>query len=174
MTDTVHIPADLVEVIDSASARLDNPSLLEGMTPETLVPLLAQIADVQRILKDVEGEARRLVAAQMDDDRQQFGGYMVVRSRRQTEEWDGARARSEAKSAIVRRLATDPMTGEVHGPLRRVAEDAVDLTFQLTSTAPKAKLAVTGLQGLGLSANEFRSYGYGEIQLSVTPVREEA
>ena len=172
MPDQIHVPADLVEVIDSASARLGDPSFLSQLAPEELVALLDQVADVKKVLGDVEGEAKRLIAASMDDDEQRFGDYLVKRSRRRTETWDGSRARSQAKSAIVRRLATDPMTGEVHQPLKRVAEEAVDLSFGLSSTAPKAKLSPVALRGLSLDANDFREYADGELTVSYKVVPE--
>jgi hypothetical protein len=100
------------------------------------------------------------------DETELIGGYAVTRSRKKVEEWDGERARDAARAAIVERLATDPMTGEIHGPLKRVASEAVNLTFGLTSTGAKAKMNITGLKGLSLDPSDVRTITPGEVTIS--------
>ena len=165
-THPIVITSEQLEVLDTAAVVLDNPSALAAMPSDDLVALLAQVADVKKVLGDVEGEVKRLVASRMIDETELIGGYAVTRSRKKVEEWDGERARDAARAAIVERLATDPMTGEIHGPLKRVASEAVNLTFGLTSTGAKAKMNITGLKGLSLDPSDVRTITPGEVTIS--------
>jgi hypothetical protein len=167
-----YVPGDLVEVIDSATVQLDSPSLIEAMAPADLVALVVQIADIKKRLGDIEGEAKRVLAAGMTEDQIVYGEFVATRSRKKTEEWDADGCRSAVRSAVVRRLCTDPATGEIHGHLARVANDAIDAVYAVTSTGAKAKLGITGLKGLGLDANNFRDYIEGELKVEIKGVTQ--
>lgn len=134
---------------------------LEQMSPDeatdgTLRELARRLDLCQRIgatVKDLSDALAEDIAARMEEDMTSVAGVGIVqRKARTSSTWldDTSRERmmDDAISAIVRRVATDPATGEIHGPLANAAREVWRLTQESFSLGADPKTGFRKVLGL--------------------------
>ena len=122
--------------------RLDNLQQLAWQTRELIDQLTEQLAE------------------RMEQDEMVIAGVgRVVRKRRTSSTWidEDSRERmmDDAMSAIIRRVAIDPASGEVYAPLANTARETFRLINDAFSLGADPKVAFRKV--LGLQPDEYRS-----------------
>jgi len=139
------------------SINLDD--LTDGTTAETArrLSLLQDIISTAQILTDSLTED---IAARMENDQMVIAGIgQLVRKRRTSSAWldDSARERmhDDAVHEIIKRVALDPMTGEIHPPLANTTREVWRLVNESFSIGADPKAGFRKV--LGLQPDMYRS-----------------
>jgi hypothetical protein len=146
----------------------------EAITEGTLDELVRRLDICQRIVANVKDKMDELnedIASRMEADTATIAGIGVVqRKPRTSSTWidDMSRERmmDDAISAMIRRVATDPASGEIHGPLANVAREVWRLTQDSFSFTADPKAAFRKV--LGLAPDEYRAKRVTGYTISIT------
>jgi hypothetical protein len=122
-------------------------------------------------LREITDVLQEDIAARMEDDTASIAGVGIVqRKPRTSSTWldDSSRERmmDDAISAIVRRVAVDPATGEMHPPLANAAREVWRLTQDAFSFGADPKTAFRKV--LGLAPDEYRAKRVTGYTVSIT------
>lgn len=166
LSDYVDALLDLADGADveASAAVTDDASL------EVIVDAAARLDVAAGTLREASKRLSVAAAERMERDHDRVGNYRLSRGRSSSTKWDAPLARSAVVEAIVRRLAVNPETGEVIQPLRMAVEQAVNMTYSVTSTANSASMTVAGLKALGLDPNRYRSTEDRGWRLRIEPI----
>jgi cysteinyl-tRNA synthetase len=146
----------------------------ETMTEGSLNELVRRLDLCQRMtsnLRDKIDELNEDIASRMEDDTATITGVGVVqRKARTSSTWldDSSRERmmDDAISAIVRRVAVDPATGEMYAPIANAAREVWRLTQDAFSFGADPKTAFRKV--LGLAPDEYRAKRVTGYTISIT------
>jgi hypothetical protein len=150
-------------------------SLTEGTLPE-LAQRLDMCQSLTSVLKYMTDALQEDIAARMEDDSTTITGVGVVQRKAKTSStWidDTSRERMMEDSirAIIRRVAVDPATGEMHAPLANVAREVWRLTQDSFSFTADPKSAFRKV--LGLAPDEYRSKRVTGYTVAIAPITDE-
>ena len=147
--------ADVLQAIEVLST--------DTMTEGTLNELVRRLELCHRMtatLRDKIDALNEDIAARMENDTATIAGVGTVqRKPRTSSTWldDTSRERmmDDAISAIIRRVAVDPATGEMHAPIANAAREVWRLTQDSFSFGADPKAAFRKV--LGLAPDEYRA-----------------
>ncbi len=147
---------------------------LEDLTEGTLQELAQRLATcnaLTSVLKYVTDALQDDIAARMETDTAEVSGVgMIQRKARTSSTWidDSSKEQmmDDAISAIIRRVAVDPATGEVHPPLANAAREVWRLTQDAFSFTADPKTAFRKV--LGLAPDEYRAKRVTGYTISIT------
>lgn len=153
---------DVTRAIAGALSALEEIPLKE-MSEGDLRELSTRLATLQGVISlanDLIYEINDEIAARMEDDEQVIAGVgQLVRRRKTSFSWidDEAKTRqhADALSAIVSRVAVDPMTGEIHPPLANTTREVWKLISECFSIGADPKTGFKKI--LGLDPKDYRS-----------------
>jgi hypothetical protein len=155
MTDTSALLADTLSIIAGISER----TLLDGSLEELASRLEAaqKLQTETRAMIDALSDA---IASRMEQDVANIAGLGTVQRRAKTsstwiDESSRERMMDDAISAIIRRVAVDPATGEMHPPLANCAREVWRLAQDSFSFSADPKAAFRKV--LKLAPDEYRS-----------------
>lgn len=156
MKDTDNTLRDMLALATQVAA---SPDTTEG----TLAELAARydtIAALAGAVAEAQDRLATAVAEAMEDDQMTIAGVgLVVRETRTSSSWldDTSRERmfEDALNAIVRRVAVDPATGEMHANISSAAREVFRLAQDAFSFSADPKAAFRKV--LGLSPDQYRS-----------------
>lgn len=166
MTDTTKQIAQILK--DTDSVLIDEVS--EGSLDDlaTRLDLVARTVSQLKVISDILTED---IASRMEDDTAITGVGVLQRKSRSSSTWidDTSRERmmDDTISAIIRRVAVDPATGEVHQPLANTAREVWRITQDAFSFTPDPKVAFRKV--LGLTPDEYRSKRLSGYTISISP-----
>jgi hypothetical protein len=166
MTDVNQQLAGIVGLLESIS--LD--TVTEGTLKE-LAQRLTMCQQIKLLISNITDELNQDIAARMEEDTTSITGVGVVqRKSRTSSTWlhDSSREQmmDDAISAIIRRVAVDPATGEMHAPLANTAREVWRLTQDAFSFTADPK---TGFRKvLGLAPDEYRAKRVTGYTISIT------
>lgn len=145
-------------------------SLTEGNLQE-LAQRLDMCYSLANLLKYMTDALQEDIAARMETDTTEIHGVgLVQRKVRTSSTWidDSSKERmmDDAISAIVRRVAVDPATGEMHAPLANAAREVWRLTQDSFSFGADPKTAFKKV--LGLAPDEYRAKRATGYTISIT------
>lgn len=157
----------------------DTLGIIRGLSEEEVtqgsMAVLAHRLDLaQRLSSEIKTVVDLLteqIASQMEQDTTNIDGLGTVqRKPRMSSTWidDTSRERmmEDTINAIVRRVATDPATGEMHKPLANCAREVWRLTQDSFSFTADPKVAFRKV--LGLAPDEYRSKRVTGYTVSIT------
>lgn len=126
----------------------------------SLAHRLSVVKGTITLLQEIADALTESLAADMENDTVTVPGIGVLtRKPRYSSTWvdDESRERmfDDAVREIIRQVATDPMTGEVHGPLANAIRQAWALTLESFSLGADPKAAFR--KKLGLHPDIYRS-----------------
>lgn len=152
-------PDELVNDLFKTADALTNTDPSEGAFAD-LAHRLAVVKGTITLLQEVADTITASVASDMESDTVTVSGVGVLtRKPRYSSTWvdDDARERmfDDAVREIIHQVATDPMTGEVHGPLANAVRQAWALTLESFSLGADPKAAFR--KKLGLQPDTYRS-----------------
>lgn len=152
-------PDELVNDLFKTADALTNTDPSNGVFAD-LAHRLAVVKGTISLLQEVAESITASLASDMESDTMTVNGVGVLtRKPRYSSTWadDDARERmfDDAIREIVRQVATDPMTGEVHGPLANAVRQAWALTLEAFSIGADPKTAFR--KKLGLQPDTYRS-----------------
>lgn len=141
---------------------------LEMMTEETLTAgsldeLVRRLELMHRTairVKDLTDALTQQIGSRMESNETAISGVGVVQRKARTsstwiDDLSKERMMDDAISAIVRRVATDPASGEIHAPLANVAREVWRLTQDAFSFGADPKTPFRKV--LGLAPDEYRA-----------------
>jgi hypothetical protein len=153
------ITYEVMDVVASLASAID------GITEVSRPPAIVTVDDAAHCVALVDTLARLLaqmrewytdvLVAEMPADEVETSVGWVVRTKRDpTVKWARQDARDAARPAIVKQVAVDPMTGEVHKPLEAAILRALAVYEEAFSVGdPKAAFRTR----LGMDVDEFRT-----------------
>ena len=155
MKETTTLLADVVKALEML--------MPDAATDGTLAELTQRLDLCNRISGQIRSLTEALqedIASRMEEDVASIAGIGIVqRKPRTSSTWidDTSRERmmDDAISAIIRKVAVDPASGEIHGPLANVAREVWRLTQDSFSFTADPKAAFRKV--LGLAPDEYRS-----------------
>lgn len=135
----------------------------ERVTDSTLSELThnyALLVEIRTAVNDLIDHCSQQIAERMEDDTMTITGVgHVMRKPRTSSTWlhDDSREQmmDDAVSAIIKRVALDPATGEVYPPLANAVRETFRLTQDAFSIGSDPKLAFRKV--LGLQPDEYRA-----------------
>lgn len=155
MTDTSALLADTLSIIAGISDEQITDGALEALAHrlETAQQLSQQVKNMIDLLTDA-------ISSQMEQDVAAIAGLGVVQRKPRTsstwiDEASKERMMDDAISAIIRRVAIDPASGEIHAPLANCAREVWRLTQDSFSFTADPKVAFRKV--LGLAPDEYRA-----------------
>jgi hypothetical protein len=133
--------------------------ITDGTTAE-LARRFSLIHDITTQLQMLAESLTEDIAARMEEDQMVVAGVgQLVRKRRMSSAWldDEARERmhDDAISEIIKRVAVDPMTGEIHPPLANATREAWRLINESFSIGADPKAGFRKV--LGLAPDMYRT-----------------
>lgn len=146
----------------------------DEMTDGTLKDLAQSLELCFRInaqLREITDALQEDIAARMEDDTASIAGVGIVqRKPRTSSTWldDSSRERmmDDAISAMIRRVAVDPASGEIHSPLANVAREVWRLTQESFSIGADPKVGFRKV--LKLAPDEYRAKRVTGYSVSIT------
>lgn len=164
---------------EPATLLADMVSALQTMTLETATDgTLTELAQRLDLCYRIAAQVREItdalqddIASRMEDDTTSIAGIGVVqRKARTSSTWidDTSRERmmDDAIGAIIRRVAIDPASGEIHGPLANVAREVWRLTQESFSIGADPKAGFRKV--LKLAPDEYRSKRITGYTIAIT------
>lgn len=154
----------MTDPTQSLTATLDTLAKLDETITDSDI---REISYRLKLAYAIQDESRRVIemisehlAPSMEDDEMTITGVgTLARRPRYSSTWLNDSSREEmyadAITAIVRRVATDPMTGEVHPPLNKTVREAWKLILEVFSFSADPKVAFR--KTLGLQPDEYRA-----------------
>lgn len=147
---------------------------LEKLTEGTLQELAQRLEmcySIASVIRNMTDELQEDIAARMEDNTASISGVgLIERKPRTSSTWidDTSKERmmDDAISAIIRRVAVDPATGEVHPPLANAAREVWRLTQDSFSFTGDPKSAFRKV--LGLAPDEYRAKRVTGYTISIT------
>lgn len=166
MTDTNRTFAEVLNALEQIP--------FDNYTEGTLKELAQRLDLCYRIsaqIRNITDALQDDIAARMEDDVASITGVGVIqRKPRTSSTWldDDARERmmEDAISAIIRRVAIDPASGEIHGSLANVAREVWRLTQESFSIGADPKVGFRKV--LKLAPDEYRSKRVTGYNVSIT------
>lgn len=118
------------------------------------------LIEIRAVLTELIDHVSQQIAERMETDMMTITGVgHVVRKPRTSSTWmhDDSREQmmDDATTAIIRRVAVDPATGEVHPPLANTVRETMRLIQDAFSIGADPKVAFRKV--LGLQPDEYRS-----------------
>lgn len=155
--------AELATVLEALQRLRQSQNGDEEMVFMTLNELVATFDLAQRVIietRQIADDLNEAIASRMESDSESIEGIgVVLRKPKTSSTWidDTSRERmmDDAISAIVRRVAVDPATGEMHAPLANAAREVWRLTQDAFSFTADPKAAFRKV--LGLAPDEYRA-----------------
>jgi hypothetical protein len=135
----------------------------ETLTAGSLDELVRRLELMHRTairVKDLSDALTEQIGSRMESNETSLAGIGVVQRKVRTsstwiDDLSKERMMDDAISAIVRRVATDPASGEIHAPLANVAREVWRLTQDAFSFGADPKTAFRKV--LGLAPDEYRA-----------------
>ena len=174
-TRDVHPLVTVAELIREVAESLDGrPDITDGDLPD-LARRLRAFDHIVALIGPLAEEVNQELADRMEADNvdiPHLGRLVRTEKRRQT--WRDENSRTDmletVKAEVSKRVATDPMTMEIHPALRNAAQSAIDLVFQVVSIGnPKQPFRTA----LGLRIDDYRSEQHAGYRIEIEEPTEE-
>jgi hypothetical protein len=146
------------------------PDGLTGNTLDEVSQNYSLLLEIRQVTNELIDQCAELIAASMEDDVMTIAGVgRMVRKPRTSSTWltDDSKENmmDDAITAIIRRVAVDPSTGEVHPPLANTARETFRLMQDAFSIGADPKLAFRKV--LGLQPDEYRAKRTTGYQITI-------
>lgn len=155
MEQSTTLLVDVVGVLEMITPDAATDGTLAELTQR--LDLCNRISSQIRVLTDALQED---IASRMEEDVASIAGIGIVQRKPRTsstwiDDTSKERMMDDAISAIIRKVAVDPASGEIHGPLANVAREVWRLTQDAFSFTADPKAAFKKV--LGLAPDEYRA-----------------
>ena len=167
---TMEPTTELIKDVLGALQMMNEETLAAGSLDELVRRLEVMHRTAARV-KDLTDALTEQIASRMEANETAIAGVGVVQRKPRTsstwlDDTSKERMMDDAISAIIRRVAVDPATGEVHAPLANTAREVWRMTQDAFSIGADPKVAFRKV--LGLQPDEYRSKRVTGYTIAIT------